>query len=1166
MERSGAFDRLNQSSVAMLAPLFDPALEGRPQAFADRSCAAIAACARAAEAVGVRSLGHLASLLVPYVRRQAKSADWPQVRDRLELWIGDVVGFCAGQIPEPEAARLAAELFGWPGFPAVPDQFIALIDGRLRQDARLLAEMAAAEVAQAEVQAEAGPAPAPRSPAVAAATAMLEASESSAGARDLRTIEVSGRDVEVARDELAMLAEAVDGLREEFAEAVDGLVHDRLDAAQVTEFADLYRDRLANLASAMRFVGLGTLAGLLDLTCENLVHWQEDPARADVPAASALSRLPGLLADFLRAPAPAQASPLVGAFAAQVWPIAIAGFDVDQVAASLARVALIESRQVTIRPADIGADDLSLAIPADADANVVDNLLRELPALSTEFSAHVERILAGALDEVYPAQRIAHTLKGSANTVGVRGVATLTHQLEDLLQLIHKAGMQPPAALAEDLALAADCLGEMTDAVAGIGAPPANALSVCRSLADWITRIVGEGFPEAVDAGPTRREEAAGDGATQATGVGAPGSELAAQGTPDAASAELEREVAEPAPQSAEQEVLRVPAKLVDRMLDLVGEAAILMSQLQEQMSQLSLTRGAFRIDAERLQDLSAQLERLVDTRGVALVGRRGDGEFDALELDEFDELHTVSRRIAEAGADGKVVEQQLDRQAVGLAEVVAQLERAQADLRDTVMRSRMVSVATIAPRLQRAVRQAARMSGKRVELMIHGEPTAVDAHLLQSLIDPLNHLLRNAVDHGIEAAEIRERVGKPSAGRIDLSFEREGHDLAIVCQDDGAGLDQAAVRARAVEGGMLAPDAAPTEAELSRLILQPGFTTRDSANQLSGRGFGMDVVHRGVMALRGTIRIASAPGRGLQVSITVPERMVAIPVVVARTSSHVLALSIRGIENIVAGDGAVSDDAGALRFVHDEGMLRARRLDEVIGLPPGYFGRQVVQTPGNGRTPSSAVADAVALLVRGDDGELVALLAPELSQTRNVVIRPLPSWLPRVRAVEGAAVLGDGAVAPVIDLPMLLSSDAPTPAPLADSAFETRAQPVCLVVDDSVSVRRAMAAFLSDLGFTAEIAGDGVEAIARIDTQVPDIALIDLEMPRMNGLELARALREDPRTRAIPIIMITSRYSEKHRAMAHQAGVDVFMTKPYSEDDLAMQVRRCLERRPGVG
>ena len=619
-------------------------------------------------------------------------------------------------------------------------------------------------------------------------------------------------------------------------------------------------------------------------------------------------------------------------------------------------------------------------------------------------------------------------------------------------------------------------------------------------------------------------------------------------------------------PGPGDDELLRVPGRVVDRMLDLAAEAAILLSQVQEQVALLNATRSSFRLGTERLGELSSELDRLVDGRGVSLTGRRSRGEFDALEFDDFDELHTVSRRIAESTADEKLIEQQFHRHGLALAESVGHLERVQTDLREAVMQSRMMAVASIAPRLQRAARQAARMIGKRIELTITGEQTAVDAQLLQRIVDPVAHLLRNAVDHGIEHEERRVAQGKPATGRIDLRFERDGTLLRVRCIDDGAGLDLDAIRRKGLALGLLDSAQAVTDGQIARLTLHPGFSTRDAATQVSGRGIGLDVVNRTVQALRGAVDIASTPGGGTTVTLDFPERLATTAVAVSRTPGHVLALSVRGVERVLAADGLAPDERGELRFVLEDDVVPAVSLDVALGLPAGYFARDIelARLADAGRT--AARAAQVVLLVRLDDGRRVALVAPDLAQTRSVVVRPFPSWMPRRRAVDGAAVLGDGAVAPVIDLPALLAGGDPIAAPVVDLPVAGRTAPVCLVVDDSVSVRRSMQTFLQDLGFEVDAAGDGIEALALIERRVPDVAIVDLEMPRMNGVELASALRAHERTVEVPIIMITSRYSERHRAMAIDAGVDVFLTKPYSEDELAGHVRRCLERGASLG
>jgi chemotaxis protein histidine kinase CheA/CheY-like chemotaxis protein len=519
--------------------------------------------------------------------------------------------------------------------------------------------------------------------------------------------------------------------------------------------------------------------------------------------------------------------------------------------------------------------------------------------------------------------------------------------------------------------------------------------------------------------------------------------------------------------------------------------------------------------------------------------------------LDEYNELHTVSRRIAESGADAKLIDQQLDRDLTALKDMIAQLERVQTDLRESTLQSRMVQVSSVSPRLQRAARQAGRMAGKIVDFEVTGGSTAIDSHLLQTLIDPLTHLIRNAVDHGLESDAIRSRSGKSLNGLVILSFERNGRNLRIHCQDDGAGLNIEAIRKRGLERGLIQPNLEYSEQELARLILQPGFSTRDTATQLSGRGVGMDVVYQAVRQLRGTLEIDHIPGRGTRFTLNLPIRMAAVPIIVARSGSHVVGISVRGVEQIMPrqDERMMIDKEGFIEL--DDAKIATIRLEQLLGLPATMFARS--------NSPE------VVLLIRQEDNQMRAVIAPELSQTRNVIVRPLSNYLAKPPGVEGAAVLGDGSVATVVDLPELISSLAEyrsgaIGSGVSDVVVPTKAAPICLVVDDSVSVRRSMEYFVKDLGFDIDSASDGIEALGKLQIRKPDIMIVDFEMPRMNGVELTASVRNDPRLAKIPVIMITSRYSEKHKQMAMSAGVNVFLTKPYTEDDLASQIERCLQ------
>jgi CheY-like chemotaxis protein len=388
--------------------------------------------------------------------------------------------------------------------------------------------------------------------------------------------------------------------------------------------------------------------------------------------------------------------------------------------------------------------------------------------------------------------------------------------------------------------------------------------------------------------------------------------------------------------------------------------------------------------------------------------------------------------------------------------------------------------------------------------------------------------------------------------GQIILQFERLGRNLRIVCIDDGAGLNMAAIRARGIQKGLITEHGVYSDNDIARLILQPGFSTRDTATQLSGRGVGMDVVFQAVKQLRGTLDISHVPGKGTQFTLTLPVRMAAVPVIVARAGQHVIGISVRGIEQILPKIDDRMLMLGNNRLEFDGVQYAASRLEELLGMPRTTFGR--------------SNAPEVVLLVRQEDNQLRAVIAPELSQTRNVIVLPISKYLPRTLGVEGAAVLGDGSVASVVDLPELIAAALAeklgnaSNTPVVEAAPVTlKPAPVCLIVDDSVSVRRSMEYFVKDLGFEVDSAGDGIEALGKLQIRKPDIMLVDLEMPRMNGLELTAAVRNETRLAEVPVIMITSRFSDKHKQMALAAGVSVFLTKPYTEDDLATHIERCL-------
>jgi chemotaxis protein histidine kinase CheA len=460
-----------------------------------------------------------------------------------------------------------------------------------------------------------------------------------------------------------------------------------------------------------------------------------------------------------------------------------------------------------------------------------------------------------------------------------------------------------------------------------------------------------------------------------------------------------------------------------------------------------------------------------------------------------------------------------------------------------------------VAARLQRAVRQAGRLLDKEVGLVLKGAETLIDGNVLNDLVDALMHVLRNAVDHGIEPAAARIAAGKDPVGHIELAFRREGDVVIATCRDDGQGLDLDQVRHVAQRRNLIGATDVLSDDRVARFILAPGFSTRDEATQVSGRGIGLDAVSTVVEDLKGSIGLRSERGSGLAVEIRLPMTLLSAQALLIRLPGAVLALATRGIEGIHFVTADQLQDLGSQRVYRQGDQLHdVVRLVDLLNL---------------GHDEPTAVPEQALLMVRMSSGLRKAVVVESIGESRSVVVKKLGPYVGRIDGVIGATILGDGSVAPVIDLPDLLRSAGraarpghdirlPSGAGIADR--ERKRMPVgnalkALVVDDSISARRMTAQLFKDAGFEVQTAIDGLDAVAILDRSVPDVIMTDLEMPRMNGLELTAHVRAKQQTRHVPIVMITSRSTEKHRQLAQAKGVDLYLTKPFSSDDLLRHV-----------
>ncbi len=788
-------------------------------------------------------------------------------------------------------------------------------------------------------------------------------------------------------------------------------------------------------------------------------------------------------------------------------------------------------RDVEPRQTSATVEDISLSLPDDVDPELLDGLLQELPAQTAEFAGAVQRLGSGqgGVDELQVAQRVAHTLKGAANTVGVPGIANLTHHLEDILLALSKQAVLPGAALREVLQSASDCLEMMSEALLGQSPAPAESLGVLQSVLDWANRIDRDGA-EIAAAGP--QSPASAPSAVQ------PAAEVKAE--PAQAPAPAEKAKAGSGP------MVRVPANLVDELLRLVGEIIILTGQVHERVQRAVDQSRALQDQNALLQQLGAELEQIIDVRDIALPQQQGGGpvEFDPLEMDQYNELHTVSRRLVEAATDSREMGRAVEAHLVTLNDMLTQQGRLNRETQHAVMHTRMIAVQTIVPRLQRNVRQASRTSGKRVALECVGVDTMMDSDVINDLVDPLMHMLRNAVDHGIEEEADRISAGKDPEGKIRLEFQREGNHVRVRLSDDGAGLDWARIREVAASRKLIGEGQALTEAELCQLILRPNFSTRTAATQLSGRGIGLDAVRSRIARLGGSLSVRSETGKGCRFEMRLPLTLVSTHALLVRARDRLLAVSNRGVEQILhPGSGEERRNGEEHTFSIGDEVYPATTLASIIGLP-------------HDRKKNGSDASPV-MIVQSENGPK-AVFVDSIVDSRDLVIKSLGRYIPKLRGIAGATILGDGSVTPVLDLPELLRMPAASGFrmdPMQEETELTEAAesglPYALVVDDSLSARRALAQFIGDSGFEVGTARDGLEAIDLINAKRPDVVLLDLEMPRMNGLELTTHIRANSATRGLPIVMITSRSTEKHRRQALAAGVNQYLTKPYSEDEL---------------
>jgi chemosensory pili system protein ChpA (sensor histidine kinase/response regulator) len=709
--------------------------------------------------------------------------------------------------------------------------------------------------------------------------------------------------------------------------------------------------------------------------------------------------------------------------------------------------------------------------------------------------------------EVETLLRDLHTLKGGARMVEIAPIGDLAHELEFLYEGLSAGVLQPTPALFALLQSSHDRLAQMLDATrAGQPLPPADRL---------IDAIKNFSHPAGLD-------------------------------TPVVAPAMPKAEIASPLSEAG-ADMVKVSAELLDDLVNLAGETSIFRGRVEQQVNDARVALNEMETTIERMRD---QLRRLdTETQGRILsrqqvdAERLGYEEFDPLEMDRHSQLQQLSRALFESASDLLDLKETLDRRNQDAENLLQQQGRINTELQEGLMRTRMVPFERMLPRLKRIVRQVSSELGKDVEFVVGNAEGEMDRNVLERMAAPLEHMLRNAVDHGLESTEARIAAGKPAQGRITLDLSREGGDIIFDIRDDGAGVPLEAVRRKAIKRGLLAPDADLSDHDVLQFILQPGFSTAEKITQISGRGVGMDVVHEEVRQLGGTMSIDSVPGQGVHFRIRLPFTVSVNRALMVQCLDDLYAIPLNTIDGIV-------------RVLPNE-LEGHYRLD-----PPTYqYAGQTYELCYLGELLKTSTRPKLlgqslplpVLLVQCNERH-IAVHVDAMAGTREIVVKSLGPQFAAVQGLSGATILGDGRVVLILDLlAPIRAMQARTPQrPMSeDVEVEPHKPLLVLVVDDSVTVRKVTSRLLERHGMNVLTAKDGVDAMLLLQEHMPDVMLLDIEMPRMDGFEVAAQVRADERLQHLPIIMITSRTGQKHRDRAMAIGVNDYLGKPYQESVL---------------
>jgi len=777
--------------------------------------------------------------------------------------------------------------------------------------------------------------------------------------------------------------------------------------------------------------------------------------------------------------------------------------------------------------------------------------------------------------------RAMHTVKGSAAQVGVHRCAVVAHRVEELIGRMRDGRLKPSAEIVDLCLDAVDALKKL------LHHSWANDAEMRAKLEPLLARI-DELAPAGTEEPLTELAEASGSVAAAEQISATELAVTAAQSPPT--------RHATSAAAAAPAKSVRISLDRLDRMMNAVGELVINRTRMLGRLSELSklvevltFSKARLSLKVSEFQDkhefsrissslmpgsAPPQMDTFRGFSGLPGMHSESSSGFSELEMDRYDDFNILSRSLSEISADVTEVLSQLEAFMNRVDSDIDEFTKLAHHLQDEITRARMVPIGNLYTRLSRTVRDAAKATGKRVALVLDGAETELDNNIIQQISDPLIHLVRNAVAHGIEKPEVRTRSGKSDEGRLTVRAYHRGNHVFVEVEDDGGGINYEKIRVRALETGRVTYLQAEqlTERELREYLFQPGFSTADSKTELAGRGVGLDVVRANIHTLNGDIEIRSDAGAGTVFTLKVPLTLIISQALFVRSGTSVFAFPLAFVEEIRRLKPEEIEEVGGKLMTKVRGVdMEAVRLDAQLGLPPiepinGYYRMVIVKIAG--RSEGIIVED-----VLGKD---------------EIVIKNLGEYLRRVKLFPGTSIASDGSLILLIDLNRLVAAEAAErrhqvapagaarifapgsdavaagtiPAEAVDAVGNDK---VIVVVDDSISVRKFVGRMLEKAGYRVILAADGLEASEVIAHSGCHLVLTDLEMPRMNGYELMAHLRQNPVTREIPVMVVTSRAGAKHRDRAMKDGAVAFLTKPVQEDLLIETVEQLIGEDRGA-